>query len=196
MEWGEDIACGFSPLGENEPAQLRRDITDELTDHLNCALRQELKRTNDESVARRVVLERFGDPQKLARRLWRDAMKETIVRRYTTKVVIFLLAIVGVLIAIHLSNDHWISVHVNPGTGQILPGFFDKPISITRDWQRAEPFSDAPWSLRRHDNTARLADPAMGSSRKRAKPKSLSDSLPHMGLLILRFSRFDFQNCV
>ena len=80
MNWREAIREGFPSPRDQEPAELRQDIADELADHLACALRHELRRTDDESEARRRVLERFGDPKRLAYRLWFDAMRETIMK--------------------------------------------------------------------------------------------------------------------
>lgn len=80
MGWPEAITEGLPPPHESEPSNLRRDIVDELADHLAMAMQRELRRNEDEHVARRAVLNRFGDPSALARRLWWDAMKETIMR--------------------------------------------------------------------------------------------------------------------
>ncbi len=81
MDWREPIAQGLPRPHPDEPASLRRDIQDELADHLACAFAREMARTPDEPTARRAVLARFGDPRKLARRLWLDAMKETIMNQ-------------------------------------------------------------------------------------------------------------------
>ncbi len=74
------------PVRDDEPKSLRRDILDELRDHLACALRSELLRTNgDTARAERNVRDRFGDPARIARRLWFDAMKGKLM---TQKVLI------------------------------------------------------------------------------------------------------------
>jgi len=86
------VGEGFGPHREGEPAELRRDITDELTDHLDCAMRRELVATPDERTAERKVLARFGDSQRIARRLWLDAMKETIMSQRIMLGVVVLLA--------------------------------------------------------------------------------------------------------
>ena len=67
------------PPRDDEPASLRQDILDELSDHLACAHNRELLRGVDSSVARQRVLERFGYPAAVARRLWFDAMKGKIM---------------------------------------------------------------------------------------------------------------------
>jgi len=90
--WREAVGEGFGPHREGEPAELRRDIIDELTDHLDCAMRRELVATPDERAAERKVLARFGDPRQIARRLWLDAMKETIMSQRIMLGVVVLLA--------------------------------------------------------------------------------------------------------
>ncbi len=92
MDWPDVITEGFPPPHQAEPAELRRDIADELADHLACAMRRELRRTDDEGAAERAVLDRFGDPKRLARRLWFDAMKEAIMSQRIMLAAIVLLA--------------------------------------------------------------------------------------------------------
>jgi hypothetical protein len=64
---------------DDEPATLRQDIVDELSDHLACAYNRELLRGTNADLAYRRVLDRFGDPAAVARRLWLDAMKGKIM---------------------------------------------------------------------------------------------------------------------
>ncbi len=73
------LSAHLPPPRDVEPAGLRRDILDELADHLGCAYNRELLRGADSGEARRRVMERFGDPAALARRLWFDAMKGKIM---------------------------------------------------------------------------------------------------------------------
>lgn len=80
MDWPEIIIEGFPGPRDGEPPDLRGDITDELNDHLACAMQRELRRTDDPAVAEHAVLDRFGDPNRIARRLWWDAMKEQIMK--------------------------------------------------------------------------------------------------------------------
>ncbi|MCX7016567.1 MAG: DNRLRE domain-containing protein [Candidatus Sumerlaeota bacterium] len=80
MDWLALVQEALPPMRADEPARLRRDIADELADHLACATQRELKHAGDEAAARRAALERFGDPRSLARRLWFDAMKEAIMK--------------------------------------------------------------------------------------------------------------------
>lgn len=93
MSWGDHIADAFPPRRDDEPANLRRDIADELADHLDRALRREQFRTADTHAARQNVLNRFGDPKWLARKLWFDAMKEKIMAQRIMLVVMILLVV-------------------------------------------------------------------------------------------------------
>ncbi len=88
--WPEVVAhaavAHLPPVRDDEPTTLRRDILDELTDHLACAFRRELLKTKGERErAEHNVRQRFGDPAKVARRLWLDAMKGRLM---TQKVLI------------------------------------------------------------------------------------------------------------
>jgi hypothetical protein len=64
---------------DDEPATLRQDIIDELSDHLACAYNRELLCGKNVDLAHQHVLDRFGDPAAVARRLWLDAMKGKIM---------------------------------------------------------------------------------------------------------------------
>jgi hypothetical protein len=79
MTWPDDISQDFPALRDDEPATLRHDIVDELSDHLQCAHTRELHLIGDATKAKQNVLERFGNPARVAYRLWFDAMKEKIV---------------------------------------------------------------------------------------------------------------------
>lgn len=81
MSWHETITANLPEPNPDEPTELRQDISDELSDHLQCAMRRELLRTDDEDAARKSVLARFGNPRAIARRLWLDAMKEQIMNQ-------------------------------------------------------------------------------------------------------------------
>src|SRR6185437_1114173 len=83
----------------DEPASLRIDIADELTDHLVCAFRREVLRDGDEAAARRRALDRFGDPKQLARRLWWQAMWSRIMRQRIVSALQWTVALVAMLIA-------------------------------------------------------------------------------------------------
>lgn len=75
-----------SPSGD-EPTSLRRDIVDELSDHLACAAGSEgaADENCDEDEIRERVLDRFGDPGRIARRLWFDAIKgKLMMQKFAT----------------------------------------------------------------------------------------------------------------
>src|SRR5262249_40207223 len=79
MKWLDDIAAAFPQACEDEPPELRSQIARELRDHLEATYRRELLKTADETEAERRVLARFGDPKRVARKLWLDAMQERIM---------------------------------------------------------------------------------------------------------------------
>ena len=79
MDFRETLSAQLPPPQPDEPAGLRQEILDELNDHLVCAYHREILRGADRSVARRRVLEQFGDPAELACRLWLDAMRGKIM---------------------------------------------------------------------------------------------------------------------
>ncbi|MES1213838.1 MAG: carboxypeptidase-like regulatory domain-containing protein, partial [Singulisphaera sp.] len=80
----DDISADLPAPRDDEPRELRRDIADELADHLASSLGHErLKedqiRGRSEEELTSAVLDRFGDPGQVARRLWWDAMREKIM---------------------------------------------------------------------------------------------------------------------
>ncbi len=79
MPWPPDIAGDLPAPRDDEPDSLRQDIADELADHLQSSFTRELHFTPEESSAKHKVLDRFGDPRRVARQLWFDAMKEKIM---------------------------------------------------------------------------------------------------------------------
>src|SRR5580704_10461677 len=98
MDWRERVAEGLPTPRNDEPASLRQDILDELADHLDCALKRELTKniTPDEAVEN--VKRRFGDPRDLARRLWLDAMKDTIMSKRLTLAAMGLMFVMCLLL--------------------------------------------------------------------------------------------------
>ena len=84
MTWPPDIANELPAPRDDEPSSLRQDIADELADHLHSSFAGELHRTPDQPQARQHVLDRFGDPRRVARQLWFDAMKERIMSQRMT----------------------------------------------------------------------------------------------------------------
>ena len=95
MEWPEDLASELPANRGDEPAELRRRIIAELRDHLDSALQRELLRTGDAAQARQNVLFRFGDPARLARKLWFDAMWEKIMMQRGMLVAIMAMVVVS-----------------------------------------------------------------------------------------------------
>ena len=79
MDLRETLSALLPPRRDDEPASLRQDIIDELGIISRCAYNRELLRGADSQLARQRVLERFGDPAAVARRLWFDAMKGKIM---------------------------------------------------------------------------------------------------------------------
>lgn len=84
MSLPEEFSADLPKPRPDEPAALRQDIADELSDHLRCAaLSEQLNNSTggpvSESAAISAAIERFGEPAVIARRLWWDAMKERIM---------------------------------------------------------------------------------------------------------------------
>ncbi|MEZ6054994.1 MAG: carboxypeptidase-like regulatory domain-containing protein, partial [Planctomycetaceae bacterium] len=91
-----DLTADLPPPRDDEPSSLRQDIIDELTDHLECATRRELlinttasggrqSPLGDElTAAQSRALTRFGNPAKIARQLWLDAMQEKLMAQKIT----------------------------------------------------------------------------------------------------------------
>src|ERR1700728_1347101 len=75
MDLRNTLSALLPPPRDDESASLRQDIIDELSDHLVCAYHRELLRGVDSTIARQRVLDQFGAPAAVARRLWLDAMK-------------------------------------------------------------------------------------------------------------------------
>lgn len=104
MPWPPDIAEQLPAPRDDEPADLRHDIADELADHLQCAFVRELHATRDEESAKGNVLDRFGNPATIATKLWFDAMWEKIMSQRLNLIVASLMAVVCIatLVAIGL----------------------------------------------------------------------------------------------
>jgi hypothetical protein len=105
MNFHDGLAADLPSPRDDEPNGLRDDIVDELADHLSCAYRRELLRGADVATARKRILERFGDPAAVARRLWLDAMRGRIM----TQRILVLCCIVLTLISLSLVAMLWMS---------------------------------------------------------------------------------------
>ena len=62
MDLRNILSAQLPPPRDDEPASLRQDIIDELSDHLVCAYNREILRGLDSNAARQRVLKQFGDP--------------------------------------------------------------------------------------------------------------------------------------
>jgi hypothetical protein len=101
------ISAELPPPREDEPAALRQDILDELADHLGCAYNRELLRGTGPVEARRRMLERFGDPAAVARRLWFDATKGRIMaQRILIATCFVMVAVCFLLVGYVLSESY------------------------------------------------------------------------------------------
>ena len=100
MSWHEDIIAHLPPPEDGRQAGLKQDIVDELVDHLSCAMQRELRKTDDESAARRAVLARFGSVKRIAYRLWFDAMKETIMNQRIAMITNIILAVACIAVCV------------------------------------------------------------------------------------------------
>src|SRR5438309_2371033 len=81
MDFRDTISAGLPGPWDDDPEGARRDIVDELADHLACSYNRELLRGVDANEARQRVLQRFGDPAAVARRLWFDAIGGKLMAR-------------------------------------------------------------------------------------------------------------------
>jgi hypothetical protein len=74
MDYHDTLSAGLPPPRDDDPPGVRQDIVDELADHLACAYNRERLRGSDAIEAQKRVIQRFGDPAAVARRLWLDAI--------------------------------------------------------------------------------------------------------------------------
>lgn len=95
-----DLSSELPAPRKDEPSSLRQDIFDELADHLDCSLAREQVKTADEALAHQRVLEKFGNPASIARKLWRDAMWETIIMHRLSFVLMGLMTSACILLAV------------------------------------------------------------------------------------------------
>lgn len=82
----DDVIADLPSPFEDEPPSVRQDIADELADHLACAYRRELLKTADEETAQQRVLDRFGNPRRIAYQLWFQALWGRIMLNRFTRV--------------------------------------------------------------------------------------------------------------
>uniref|UniRef100_UPI00262FDA99 hypothetical protein n=1 Tax=uncultured Gimesia sp. TaxID=1678688 RepID=UPI00262FDA99 len=130
MVWPEVSIEDFPPERDDEPASLRQDILDELTDHFVCALNRELLKNPNEQLARQSVLNQFGDPVKVARQLWFDAMKEKLMSQrmmtgFSAVMAVCSIAVVGIAWAMMQRSER-----VNQKMLEQLAVMVDRPQSF------------------------------------------------------------------
>src|SRR5271165_7509364 len=99
MDFRDGLSAELPAPRDDEPGGLRDDILDELADHLACAYRRELLRGADAATAHQRVLDRFGDPAAVARRLWLDAMKGKIMSQRILVACCVLLTLISLSLA-------------------------------------------------------------------------------------------------
>ncbi len=148
-----DLTADLPPPRDDEPASLRQDIIDELTDHLECATRRELltnttasggrqsPETSAPSDAYTRALTRFGNPATLARRLWLDAMQEKLMAQKITMgalAVITLVAIGMFVLTWRAMDSVQAMVQDNQATNTALlarlEGLTETPVVANYDW--------------------------------------------------------------
>lgn len=93
-----DVVADLPAPMDDEPPSVRQDIADELADHLACAYRRELLKTADERTAQQRVLDRFGNPQRIAYQLWFQALWGRIMLNRFGRVVQGLKIVGGLLL--------------------------------------------------------------------------------------------------
>jgi hypothetical protein len=93
----DESAAQFPAPRAEEPENLRREIVEELRDHLTCARRREHMASGEqtEEAVRRRVLDRFGDPAAVARKLWLDWMWERIMNQRILVATCVLMAVIS-----------------------------------------------------------------------------------------------------
>ena len=89
----DDVLVDLPAPNDAEPSSLRRDIADELLDHLQSAARRESLKSSDPQEVEHRVLARFGNPRKIARQLWLEAMKEKLMLQKVTLILVAVVAI-------------------------------------------------------------------------------------------------------
>lgn len=138
MKWRDMAEEGFPPPHDDEPSDLRSQILDELSDHLACAMKRELGRTDDEEAAERAVLERFGDPVRLARQLWFDWMKEKIMRDRILMVLVGLMVVASVATAAFAWRALAQNQRINETMLARLEALATRPAAdLPQDWSKA-----------------------------------------------------------
>jgi len=103
MDWRDEAARDLPRPSPREPRTLRQDILDEVQDHLLLAAEEEraARKDADDDEIRKSVIERFGNPAAVARRLWWDAMKEVIMR---DRIIAATVVVVGIAFVVFVAG--------------------------------------------------------------------------------------------
>ncbi|SFH60549.1 hypothetical protein [Planctomicrobium piriforme] len=137
-----DLSSELPAPREEEPASLRQDILDELADHLACSLQRERVKTANERQAATNVLNRFGNPASIARKLWFDAMREKIMNQRLTMA----LMCVTFLVVSGLAVMMWKSLETSQATQAAMlerqQEFFNSLLTTIQDQKPAEKIPD------------------------------------------------------
>ena len=104
MAWSDDITGELPAQRDDEPEHLRQNTADELSDHLRCALNRELHVTQNEQQAKQNVLSRFGNVNRIARKLWFDWMKEKIMTQRLNLAMTSLMTVVCIVLCFFVWN--------------------------------------------------------------------------------------------
>ncbi len=96
MAWNEDILSDLPAPNSEEPMSLRQDIADELKDHLQCSAHREALSPSDPETVEQRVIARFGNPKRIARQLWFEAMKEKLMMQKVTLALVSLVAVASI----------------------------------------------------------------------------------------------------
>jgi hypothetical protein len=150
LEWNKDITGELPAPRDDEPEHLRKDIADELSDHLHCALNRELHSTQDEQQAKQNVLSRFGNVNRIARQLWFDSMKEKIMSQRLTLAMTTLMAVVCVVLCVLI----WKIADSNQATNLALmeqsramsQNILDKLAALSKPAPAPEPAKSLEWN--------------------------------------------------
>lgn len=96
-----DIATpeGPTPSGPPEP-DLRRDIADELADHLELSARAKQLGGIDDLAAQQQALNDFGNPKQIATQLYLAAMKGTLMRQNVQTFAIITMAVAVIVLGV------------------------------------------------------------------------------------------------
>lgn len=99
LDLSDEMQASLRKLdGGEDPSPVSREILLELADHLQCAARREqlvegpAGPVNDEQIWKR-VLHRFGDPARVAWRLWWDANWEKLMSQRITNILLAVLIV-------------------------------------------------------------------------------------------------------